>query len=156
MLGSYIAFIISRNVIPMSHFPPFYMKARLLSSFVPGIGNGKSSTGLVGIKVDHLAVSKMIEKYQILLDRLKNSELPGNNRYRINVEKIARYRIEAAQKNIENPEKVEELCNCGQVEELVIQAENEMNVLEMYIKNRWWEHVKPVEFKVCPAPQNNI
>merc|ERR1712037_921687 len=113
--------------------------ARLFSAFVPGIGNGKSSTGLVGIKVDHLAVSKLIEKYQILLDRLKNSELPGNNRYRINVEKIARYRIEAAQKNIENPEKVEEL---------VIQAENEMNVLEMYLKNRWWEHVKPVELKV--------
>jgi len=97
----------------------------------------------------------MIEKYQILLDRLKNSELPGNNRYRINVEKIARYRIEAAQKNIENPEKVEELCNCGQVEELVIQAENEMNVLEMYLKNRWWEHVKPVELKASPLPQSN-
>lgn len=48
--------------------------------------------------------------------------MPVDAQYRINVEKICRYRIKAAQENLEDPEKVEELCNCGQVEELVIQV----------------------------------
>ena len=76
--------------------------------------------------------------------------MPEDAQYRINVEKIARYRIKAAQENPDDPEKVEELCNCGQVEELVVQAENEMIVLEMYLKNRWWEFVKPVEVEYNP------
>jgi len=92
----------------------------------------------------------MIVKYQALLDRIAESDMPENAQYRINVEQLARYRIKAAQENLDNPEKVEELCNCGQVEELVVQAENEMIVLNMYLKNRWWEYVKPVEVEYDP------
>ena len=39
----------------------------------------------------------------------------------------------------------------GQVEELVVQADNEMIVLEMYLKNRWWEYVKPIEVEYEPT-----
>lgn len=76
----------------------------------------------VGIDVDHEAVPKMIVKYQALLDKMEASDMPADAQYRINVEKICRYRIKAAQENLDDPEKVEELCNCGQVEELVIQV----------------------------------
>lgn len=41
----------------------------------------------------------------------------------------------------DDPEMVEELCQCGQVEELVQQAELEMGVLEMYLKERLWEEI---------------
>ncbi|KAL7434099.1 hypothetical protein ACHAXH_005329 [Discostella pseudostelligera] len=118
---------------------------------IPGIGRGKTSTGLVGLAVDHDAVPKMIIKYQALLDKLASSDMPPTAQYRINVEKIARYRIMAAQSNLDDPEKVEEMCNCGQVEELVIQAENEMIVMDMYLRNRWWELVKPVEVEYDPG-----
>ena len=76
----------------------------------------------MGIDVDHEAVPKMIVKYQALLDKMEASDMPADAQYRINVEKICRYRIKAAQENLDDPEKVEELCNCGQVEELVIQV----------------------------------
>lgn len=105
----------------------------------------------VGLAVDHDAVPKMIIKYQALLDKLASSDMPPTAQYRINVEKIARYRIMAAQSNLDDPEKVEEMCNCGQVEELVIQAENEMIVMDMYLRNRWWELVKPVEVEYDPG-----
>lgn len=154
---------------------------------IPGIGKGKTSTGLVrfsffvviftqvcklalpivpyhlinliinnkptqvGLAVDHDAVPKMIVKYQALLDKLASSDMPPTAQYRINVEKIARYRIMAAQSNLDDPEKVEEMCNCGQVEELVIQAENEMIVMDMYLRNRWWELVKPVDVEYDPG-----
>ncbi len=85
----------------------------------------------------------MIVKYGALLDKMEASDMPADAQYRINLEKICRYRIQAAQENMEDPEKVEELCNCGQVEELVQQADNEMIVLDMYLRNRWWEIIKP-------------
>ena len=85
----------------------------------------------------------MIVKYGALLDKMEASDMPEDAQYRINLEKICRYRIKAAEENLEDPEKVEELCNCGQVEELVEQADNEMIVLDMYLRNRWWEYIKP-------------
>ena len=120
----------------------------------PGIGRGKTSTGLVGLAVDHDAVPKMIVKYQALLDKLAASDMPEDAQYRINVEKICRYRIKAAQENLDDPEKVEELCQCGQVEELVIQADNEMIVMDMYLRERWWEFVKPVEIEYNPEDED--
>jgi NADH dehydrogenase (ubiquinone) 1 alpha subcomplex subunit 5 len=108
----------------------------------------------VGLAVDHDAVPKMITKYQALLDKIASSDMPPDAQYRINVEKIARHRIAAAVANIDDPEKVEEICNCGQVEELVIQAENEMIVLDMYLRNRWWELVKPIEVDYDPGEED--
>jgi len=113
-----------------------------------------NSTSQVGLHVDHDATSKMITKYQALLDKLNASDMPPDAQYRINVEKIARFRIAAAQENVDDPEKVEEICNCGQVEELVIQADNEMIVLDMYLRNRWWELVKPVEIEYNPGDED--
>ena len=109
----------------------------------------------VGIPVDHEAVPKMIVKYQALLDKLAASDMPPTAAYRRNVEKICRHRINAARENPDDPEKVEEICNCGQVEELVIQADNEMIVMDMYLKNRWWELVKPVEVEYNPDPEDD-
>ena len=55
----------------------------------------------------------------------------------------------------DDPEKVEELCNCGQVEELVEQADDEMEVLEMYIRGKYWERVKDVDIDVMHDIQYN-
>merc|ERR1719223_289926 len=122
---------------------------RSLSTLIPGVGKGKTSTGLVGLAVDPDALPKMITKYGALLDKVK--VMPETAQYRINIEQICNHRIKAATDHPEDPEKVEELCNCGQVEELVVQADDEMIVMDMYIKNRWWEYVKPVEIEYEPA-----
>ena len=103
----------------------------------------------MGLAVDPDALPKMITKYGALLDKVK--VMPETAQYRINIEQICNHRIKAATDHPEDPEKVEELCNCGQVEELVVQADDEMIVMDMYIKNRWWEYVKPVEIEYEPA-----
>jgi hypothetical protein len=77
--------------------------------------------------------------------------MPPTAQYRINIEKIANHRINAATLHPNDPEKVEELCQCGQVEELVVQADDEMLVMDMYLENRWWEEVKPVEIDFEPS-----
>ena len=97
-------------------------------------------------------MKKIVDKYQALLD--KAQEMPETAQYRINIEKIARHRINAATSYPDDPEKVEELCNCGQVEELVVQADDEMIVMDMYLKNRWWEMVKEAEIEYEPADKD--
>jgi len=77
--------------------------------------------------------------------------MPETAQYRINIEKIAKYRIHAATTHPLDPEKVEELCNCGQVEELVVQADDEMIVMDMYLRNKWWEFVKEAEIEYEPV-----
>jgi len=111
------------------------------AEIVPGIGRGKTSTGIVGLPADPDAVSKIITSYQALLDRMAESDLPENAQYRVDLEKISNYRIQMATEHPDDPEMVEELCQCGQVEELVQQAELEMGVLEMYLKERLWEEI---------------
>ena len=105
--------------------------------------------------VDHDAIPKIIEKYQLLLDTMASSDMPESAHYRIILEKICRFRIQAAQENPDDPEKVEEICNCGQVEELVEQADDEMEVLEMYLRNRWWERVEEAEIEYNPDPEDD-
>mmetsp|Transcript_15981 Transcript_15981/g.37014 ORF Transcript_15981/g.37014 Transcript_15981/m.37014 type:complete len:172 (+) Transcript_15981:146-661(+) len=111
------------------------------SEVVPGIGRGKTSTGIVGLPADPDAVSKIITSYQALLDRMASSDLPENAQYRVDLENISNYRIKMATEHPDDPEMIEELCQCGQVEELVQQAELEMGVLEMYLKERLWEEI---------------
>mmetsp|Transcript_32968 Transcript_32968/g.38371 ORF Transcript_32968/g.38371 Transcript_32968/m.38371 type:complete len:150 (+) Transcript_32968:565-1014(+) len=107
----------------------------------------------VGLKVDHDALSKIVTKYTALLE--KAQEMPPTAQYRINIEKLARYRINAATQFPDDPEMVEELCNCGQVEELVQQADEEMAVMEMYLRNKWWELVGEVEIEYEPSGQED-
>ncbi|VEU41783.1 unnamed protein product [Pseudo-nitzschia multistriata] len=125
---------------------------------VPGVGAGKTSTGIVGLPADPDAVSNIISAYQALLDRMAASDLPENAQYRVDLENISNYRIKIATENPDDPEMVEELCQCGQVEELVQQAELEMSVLEMYLKERLWEEIDyevDVEVEHNPDPSKD-
>eukprot|EP00555_Chaetoceros_dichaeta_P009728 CAMPEP_0198254162 /NCGR_PEP_ID=MMETSP1447-20131203/4530_1 /TAXON_ID=420782 /ORGANISM="Chaetoceros dichaeta, Strain CCMP1751" /LENGTH=209 /DNA_ID=CAMNT_0043940125 /DNA_START=193 /DNA_END=818 /DNA_ORIENTATION=+ len=117
------------------------------SEIIPGVGRGKTSTGLVGIPVDHDAIPKLIHKNQALLSKMAASDMPPTAQYYINVAQISNYRIQACHDHPNDPEAIEELCQCGQIEELVIQADNEMIVLDMYLTNRWWEMVTDTEIE---------
>ena len=103
----------------------------------------------MGLAVDPDALTKMVTKYSALLEKAKL--MPETAQYRINIEQICNYRINAATTYPDDPEKVEELCKCGQVEELVVQADDEMIVMDMYLKERWWEYVKPAEIEHEPS-----
>lgn len=87
----------------------------------------------------------MVSKYQLLLDTMAASDMPETYHYREVLEKLCRYRIQACLDYPDDPEMVEELCNCGQVEELVDQADEEMEVLQMILQERWWERISTEE-----------
>lgn len=106
--------------------------------------------------MDHDAIPKMITKYQALLDKMAASDMPETAMYRSTMEALCRYRIQACLDHPDDPEKVEELCNCGQVEELVQQADNEMLVLDMYLKGRYWEQIVDVDTDMNPDPNKDI
>jgi ETC complex I subunit conserved region len=112
------------------------------------ISHDISSIFQVGIPYDPNGVENVIVHYQALLDRMAASDLPANAQYRVDVETIANYRIKIARENPDDPDMVEELCQCGQVEELIEQAKDEMEVLDMYLKERLWEHIADVEVDV--------
>jgi NADH dehydrogenase (ubiquinone) 1 alpha subcomplex subunit 5 len=99
----------------------------------------------------------MVSKYQALLDRMTSADMPEDAFYRVTMEKVIRYRLEAAVQHPDDPERVEELCNCGQVEELIVQADDEMEVLEMYLKGRYWEQVQHVDIDIeyNPNPEDD-
>ena len=109
--------------------------------------------------VDHDAVEKIIEKYQALLDKMAASDMPETAQYRMDVEKIARYRIDIAIEHRDDPDMVEDLCRGGQVEELVQQADEEMQVLDMYLSTRMWELVEnnddDIEVEGNPDPSQD-
>jgi NADH dehydrogenase (ubiquinone) 1 alpha subcomplex subunit 5 len=100
----------------------------------------------------------MVIHYQALLDRMAISDMPETAQYRMDTEKIARYRIKMAMDHPEDPDMVEDLCQCGQVEELVEQAKDEMTVLDMYLQTRMWELVadqEEIEVEYNPDPAND-
>jgi NADH dehydrogenase (ubiquinone) 1 alpha subcomplex subunit 5 len=110
----------------------------------------------VGLPVDLDAVPKIIVQYQKLLDRMAASDMPETAQYRVDVEKIARYRIKVAMENADDADMVEDMCQCGQVEELVEQAKDEMIVLDMYLKERLWELIdSDVEVEYNPDPSRD-
>mmetsp|Transcript_2302 Transcript_2302/g.2978 ORF Transcript_2302/g.2978 Transcript_2302/m.2978 type:complete len:187 (+) Transcript_2302:74-634(+) len=115
---------------------------RSLATIIPGIGKGKTSTGLVGIPVDHDAPQKIIDKNQALLDRIRSSDMPPDAGYYEMIEAMANYRIKIATQYFDDPEKIEEECRCGQVEELVMQADDEMTLLNFYLEKRIWELIE--------------
>lgn len=107
--------------------------------------------------MDHNAIPKMLEKYQALLDKMAASDMPETAMYRSTMERLCRYRIQACLDYPDDPEKVEEICNCGQVEELVEQADDEMLVLDMYLEKRYWEQIPDwVQTDIDPDPNVDI
>mmetsp|Transcript_15626 Transcript_15626/g.32161 ORF Transcript_15626/g.32161 Transcript_15626/m.32161 type:complete len:140 (-) Transcript_15626:146-565(-) len=103
----------------------------------------KTTTGLVGLPVHPDPIPALISANQAVLERLK--EIPHDAGYRINAEKVANFRISKAQDSNGDIESVEKAIACGQIEELIRQAEDEMEVVEMFINDKLWEDMRPTE-----------
>ncbi|CAI5740742.1 unnamed protein product [Peronospora destructor] len=82
----------------------------------------KTSTGLVGLKVKTLP--------------------PEAKNYRNAVEQITNFRLNVVETN-EEEDVIERTIDCGQLEELIEQAEDELSVIPVYIEHKLWE--SPVE-----------
>lgn len=78
----------------------------------------------------------MKELYSKTLEAVK--DLPEDAAYRVNVEKITNYRLGVVSEN-ENVEKIEATLNIGQVQEVIEQAENELELIPHMAEWAPWE-----------------
>lgn len=65
-------------------------------------------------------------------------DLPESAAYRTNVEKITNYRLGVVSEN-EDIEKIEAMLNIGQVQEIIEQAENELELIPRMADWKPWE-----------------
>ncbi|KAG2763408.1 hypothetical protein JG687_00005511 [Phytophthora cactorum] len=101
----------------------------------------KTSTGLVGLKVNPNARQDLIKIYRRTLEEVKVLPPEAKN-YRNAVEQITNFRLNVVESN-EDENVIERKINCGQLEELIEQAEDELTVIPVYIEHKLWE--SPVE-----------
>eukprot|EP00924_Labyrinthula_sp_SR-Ha-C_P006904 maker-scaffold_8-snap-gene-4.3-mRNA-1 protein AED:0.19 eAED:0.19 QI:63/1/1/1/1/1/3/30/118 len=94
----------------------------------------KSSTGIVGIEVVPNAREILIDLYKKTLEEIKT--VPQGSDYRTSIEQITSYRLSVVEKE-SDIFKIEDEISCGQVEELIIQAEEELDLIPFYLKQNW-------------------
>ncbi|CAI5716791.1 unnamed protein product [Hyaloperonospora brassicae] len=101
----------------------------------------KTSTGLVGLSVNPNARQDLVKLYRRTLDELKILPPEAKN-YRNAVEQITNFRLNVVETN-DDENVIERTINCGQLEELIEQAEDELSVIPVYIEHKLWE--SPIE-----------
>ncbi|XP_055506221.1 NADH dehydrogenase [ubiquinone] 1 alpha subcomplex subunit 5 [Leucoraja erinacea] len=96
----------------------------------------KKTTGLVGLAV----AQNPLEKLRILYTRVLTAleAIPPDAAYRKYTEQIINERFNLI-KSEHDVQKVEEKMNCGQVEEIITQAENELSLAKKMAKWKPWE-----------------
>jgi len=107
----------------------------LASSAVVG-GKGKVSTGIVGLPVDPQARQNLIELYNQTLKDVEGLKLE----IRRDIIAITKYRLGVVEK-LNDPEEIEKEIKCGQIEELVQQARDELGLVRWLISNAQDKHV---------------
>lgn len=90
----------------------------------------KVSTGLVGLPVDPQAREKLLEIYKQTLADVENLKLE----IRKDIVAITKYRLSVVEK-LKDPEQIENEIKCGQIEELVVQAKDELGLVRWLISN---------------------
>ncbi|RWS02596.1 hypothetical protein B4U79_08707 [Dinothrombium tinctorium] len=105
----------------------------------------KTLTGLTGLEVARTPHYTLTQLYLKIKNSL--SQMPPDAAYRKYTEKIIDERLKVVQ-NEPDVEKIEKKIDCGQVEELIIQAENELRLARKM--NEW----KPWEPLCEQAPAN--
>merc|ERR1712137_106956 len=97
----------------------------------------KTSTGLVGLQVNPTARQDLIKIYRRTLEEVKILPPEATN-YRNAVEQITKFRLHVVETNVDE-DVIERKINCGQLEELIEQAEDELSVIPVYIERKLWE-----------------
>ncbi|RKP25105.1 ETC complex I subunit conserved region-domain-containing protein, partial [Syncephalis pseudoplumigaleata] len=102
------------------------------------------TTSLTGISVHPNPRPHLIKVYHETLEALK--PIPSTAVYRQAAEALTRQRLGVVER-LENVEDIEETLDAGQIEEVIIQAEDELKLVAKMIEWKAWE---PLE---VPAPE---
>ena len=96
----------------------------------------KTTTGLVGLDVEPQWKEKLLALYAQTLEDAK--ALPEDSKYRQNVEAISTFRAKVVEEE-DTGDGVEARVDCGQVEEMIVHAQDELSLLQHYVEMRLWE-----------------
>mmetsp|Transcript_8285 Transcript_8285/g.10812 ORF Transcript_8285/g.10812 Transcript_8285/m.10812 type:complete len:109 (+) Transcript_8285:167-493(+) len=96
----------------------------------------KRSTGIVGIPVSPEPRQHLISLYQKTLAAAKT--LPPGTAYRRSLLQTTAFRLGVVVETEDVPS-IEKQIGCGQVEELINQAEDELKLLPAYKENEMWK-----------------
>ncbi|XP_054844644.1 NADH dehydrogenase [ubiquinone] 1 alpha subcomplex subunit 5 [Eublepharis macularius] len=96
----------------------------------------KKTTGLVGLAVSEAPHERLRILYTKILAALQN--MPRDAAYRTYTEKIVNERFELI-KTEPDVQKLENKINCGQIEEVILQAESELSLARKMVQWRPWE-----------------
>ena len=115
--------------------PSININSVILNNF----GTYKTSTGLVGLKVDPDGRNTLISLCSEVLESIQ--KIPATAQYRINVEKWFNY-IEKVSKKHEQIIDIEQEINLGQIEEIIVMAKDELELIQYYYDNKGWDLVE--------------
>jgi len=96
----------------------------------------KLTTNLTGLTVARNPINTLGSLYGRSLRAL--AKMPADYPYRKHTEQIVSERA-AMVKSATTIEELEKKINCGQIEEVIIQAENEVALARMLLETRAWE-----------------
>ncbi|XP_031628313.1 NADH dehydrogenase [ubiquinone] 1 alpha subcomplex subunit 5 [Contarinia nasturtii] len=96
----------------------------------------KLSTGLTGLVVSKNPHHQLASLYGKTLRAL--AQMPETAAYRVNTEKIIRERAHIVA-TTQNAIDIEKKIGCGQIEELIVQAENELLLSRKFLSWKPWE-----------------
>ncbi|XP_056429756.1 NADH dehydrogenase [ubiquinone] 1 alpha subcomplex subunit 5 [Hyla sarda] len=96
----------------------------------------KKTTGLVGLAVAQNPHERLRILYTKILATLQ--AVPKDAAYRKYTEQIINDRFTAV-KTVSNVETLEEKINCGHIEEVIVQAENELQLARKMLEWKPWE-----------------
>lgn len=97
---------------------------------------GKLTTGLTGLKVAPYPHHTLGRLYKKILKTLQM--MPEDAAYRKYTEEIINKRAQIVKNNL-NIEVIEKEIDCGQIEEIITQAENELLLARKMLTSRPWE-----------------
>ncbi|CAN8067869.1 unnamed protein product [Agarophyton chilense] len=92
--------------------------------------------GPVGLSAGDDPRATLVKLYKQTLDAV--NEIPETAKYRANVEKITNYRMGIISEN-QDINKIEKTLNVGQIEEVIEQAEDELQLIPRMIEWKPWE-----------------
>lgn len=102
----------------------------------PLLAKVKETTGIVGLEVVPNAREVLISLYDKTLNEIKT--IPENVRYRKHVEAFTNHRRKVCQEE-EDWETIEKRIACGQVEELIEDAQSELELIPKMAEWKPWE-----------------
>ena len=105
----------------------------------------KLTTNLTGLAVSKYPIKTLGSTYAKCLRAL--AKMPADYPYRKHTEQIINERA-ALVKSTNDVNELEAKINCGQIEEVIIQAENEVDLARLILETRSWEPL------VNEPPQN--